>query len=260
MMAYSYGVTLLILCPLIFLAAFIDSIAGGGGLISLPAYLLAGLPIHNAHGTNKFTASMGTAMAAVNYMRSRKVDYPAALAGGLCALGGAWAGTSIALAMSPRLLQLCLVIILPLAGVFILSRRGREEGAPREALSPVKKIIFSALAGLVIGCYDGFFGPGTGMFLTIAFSTLVRLELIRAAGTARVINLSSNLASMLTWLRGGHIIFSLAIPGMICAIAGGYVGSRLAIRVGQKLIRRVLVVVAILLFIRILWDLLATMR
>ena len=270
MMSYSYGITLLILCPLIFLAAFIDSIAGGGGLISLPAYLLAGLPIHTAHGTNKFTASMGTAVAMVNYVKNRCVDFRSAIAGSIFALLGSWLGTNLALYLSPRALQMSLVFILPLAGLFILVRGNRGPGrgaamqesvdaALEKSLSPGTKLIISALIGLVIGAYDGFFGPGTGMFMTLAFTFLIRMELLKAAGTARAVNLSSNVASLLTWLRSGNVLFPVAIPCMLCAMAGGFLGSRLAIRVGKKFIRIVLIVAALLLFARVLFDLISAL-
>jgi len=255
-MTYSYGITLLILCPLIFLASFIDAIAGGGGLISLPAYIFAGLPIHVAYGTNKFSASMGTATAAVNYLRGGCIDYKAAVAGCLGALIGSWVGTRLALSLSPRALQVCLMVLLPLVGVFIVSSRGignaQLKNQPREKI----KFILSALIGLVIGCYDGFFGPGTGLFMTLALSGLVHLDLIKAVGTTKLLNLSSNMASMLTWLINGKILFSVAIPCTLCSIAGGYLGSRLAMKVGKKLIRVVLVLVAALLFIKIALDLL----
>ena len=255
-MTYSYGITLLILCPLIFLAAFIDSIAGGGGLISLPAYLFAGLPIHTAYGTNKFSSSMGTATAMINYLRGGCIDFTAAIAGCLGALSGSWIGTRLALSLSPRVLQICLIVLLPLVGIFILTGRGIGSRRQKEALGLKYKLILSLLIGLVFGCYDGFFGPGTGMFMTIALSGLVRLELIKSVGTTKVLNFSSNIASMVTWLINGKILFPVAIPCMVCSIAGGFLGSRMAIKTGKKFIRLILVLVAALLFIKIVFDLL----
>ena len=123
-MTYSYGITLLIVCPLVFLAGFVDSIAGGGGLISLPAYIFAGLPVHTAYGTNKFAMCFGTGVSVINYSRSRRVHFSAALAGVVGALPGSWLGTQLALSLSPRALQICLMIILPLVAVFVLSGKG----------------------------------------------------------------------------------------------------------------------------------------
>jgi len=254
-MAYPYEITLLILCPLVFLAAFIDSIAEGGGLISLPAYIFVGLPIHTAAGTNKFSSSIGTATALVNYIRSGSVDFYAAIPGALGALLGSWIGTRLALSLSPRVLQITLMVILPMAGIFIFLNRDRKNTASKISIEKKFKIILSAAIGFVLGCYDGFFGPGAGMFMTLALSGLVRLELIKAVGTTKVINFSSNIASMVTWLINGKVLFPLAIPCMIFSVTGNYLGSRLAIKIGKKLIRLILALVAVLLFIKIVWDL-----
>ena len=274
-MLYSYEITLLILCPLIFLASFIDSIAGGGGLISLPAYVFAGLPIHTAYGTNKFPASLGTMAAMGNYLRGGCVDLQAAIPGSIGAIAGSWIGTRLALFLSPRALQICLIVILPLVGIFILSGRGlsrrskaNQDGSTsagrRESnqvslqnkMSLKLKLLLSFAIGLVFGCYDGFFGPGAGMFMTIALSGLVHLELIKAVGTTKALNFSSNIASMFTWLFSGKILFPIAIPCAVCSVAGGYLGSRMAMKIGKKLIHLVLALVAMLLFIRILFDVL----
>jgi uncharacterized membrane protein YfcA len=258
-MLYSYGLSLLILCPLVFLAAFVDSIAGGGGLISLPAYIFAGLPIHVAAGTNKFSSSLGTLAAVGNYLRSGSVDVAAAISGGLCAVLGAGIGTRLALSLPPKVLQVCLLVFLPLAGVFILSGRGLGNPLEKPPISLRSRLILSGLIGLVLGCYDGFFGPGTGMFMTLALCGLVRLELIKGVGTTKIINFSSNIASMLTWLVNGKVLFPIAIPCTICSVAGGFLGSRMAIKVGRKFIRPVLALVAVLLFSKIIFDLIRAM-
>ena len=255
-MIYPYGITLFILCPLIFLASFIDSIAGGGGLISLPAYVFVGIPIHNAYGTNKFPASLGTAVAVTNYVRGGCVDFTAAIPGSIGALVGSWIGTRLAISLPPGILQICLMVILPVVGVFIFSRRGKENAFLENPRSKRFKVIFSSLIGLIFGWYDGFFGPGAGMFMTLTLSGLVRLDLIKSVGTAKLMNFSSNFTSMLTWLINGNVLFPIAIPCTICSVAGGFLGSRMAMRIGKKFIRFVLALVAVMLFIKIFLDLL----
>jgi uncharacterized membrane protein YfcA len=257
-MRYPYEVTLLILCPLIFLASFIDSIAGGGGLISLPAYIFAGLPIHNAYGTNKFPASLGTMAAMGNYFKGGCIDFSVAIPGGIAAIIGSWIGTRLALSLSPRVLQICLIVILPLVGIFILTRRSssRKKNVKEKSEMGFRlKLVLSSMIGLVFGCYDGFFGPGAGMFMTIALSSLLGMELIKAVGTTKVLNFSSNIASMFTWFVSGKILFPIALPCAICSIAGGFLGSRMAIKIGKNFIRYVLALVTLLLFIKILFDL-----
>jgi len=254
-MYYSYSVTLLILCPVIFLSAFIDAIAGGGGLISLPAYIFVGIPIHNAYATNKFPASMGTAMAVTNYLKGGCIDFTAAIPGSIAAVIGSFIGTRLALSLSPRALQICLMVILPLVGIFIFTKRGSGDSDSAVQRSTRFKLISSSLIGLVLGCYDGFFGPGTGMFLTLALSGLVHLDLIKSVGSTKLINFSSNFTAMITWLISGKILFPIAVPCMVCSVAGGFLGSRMAIKTGKRLIRLVLALVSILLFVKIAVDL-----
>jgi uncharacterized protein len=253
-MYYSYAVTLLILCPFIFLSSFIDAIAGGGGLISLPAYVFVGIPIHNAYATNKFSASLGTAMAVANYLKGDCIDFTAGISGSAAAVIGSLIGTRLALSLSPRALQICLMVILPLVGVFIFAKRSPGNSNPAPGSTRLK-LIFSSLIGLVFGCYDGFFGPGTGMFMTLALSGLVHLDLIKSVGTTKLINFASNFTAMITWFISGKILFPIAIPCMVCSVAGGFLGSRMAIKTGKKLIRLVLALVSILLFVKIAVDL-----
>ncbi|MCL2832944.1 MAG: TSUP family transporter [Treponema sp.] len=253
-MTYSYTITLLIVCPMIFLAGFVDSIAGGGGLISLPAYILAGLPVHTAYGTNKFASCFGTGVSVFNYSRKRRVHFPAAFAGVAGALPGSWLGTELALYLPAKTLLIIMMIILPLVAVFVLLNKGMKGEALGEP--PIKKLlVISFFTGLVFGAYDGFFGPGTGMFITLVLTGLAHMELIKAAGTTRVLNFASNLASMIVWLTGGKILFALAVPAMICSVAGNFIGSRLAIKNGKKIIRPIILVVAGLLFIKVISDL-----
>ena len=254
-MIYPYHITLFILCPMIFLAGFVDSIAGGGGLISIPAYIFAGLPIHTAYGTNKFAMCFGTGISVINYARNRRVHFQAALAGVAGALPGSWMGAQLALSLSPRALQICLMVILPLVAIFVITGKGISKESDRVELPLRQTLLFAFFAGLIIGAYDGFFGPGAGMFITLVLTGLVHMELVKAAGTARVINFSSNAASLVVWLISGKILFSVAIPCMICAIAGNFIGSRLAIKRGKKFIRILILIVAVLLFIRVITDL-----
>jgi uncharacterized membrane protein YfcA len=260
--AFSYPLTLLIVCPLLFLAGFVDSIAGGGGLISLPAYIFAGVPIHAAYGSNKFSSFLGTGVSVVNYARNRCIDLRAAFSGGVGALVGSWCGTHLALHLSQRALQICLIVILPIVAVFVIIQGAGRMRLWRKKVqltekAPLPRKQFLALTffiGLALGAYDGFFGPGTGMFLALALSGIARLDLVKATGSTKAINFASNLASVITWLPSGQIIFPLAVPCMLCNMAGNFLGSRLAIKVGAKFIRPVIIIVAILLFVKVLQD------
>ncbi len=253
-MDFSYEVTLAIVCPLVFLAGFVDSIAGGGGLISIPAYLFAGLPIHNAYGTNKFSACIGTIIAAVNYFKNGKMNIRVALFGALAALPGSYLGTLLALHLSATALQLSLLIILPVVAIFTLTHRTFGRATNITPLSKKRVIVLSLMTGFIIGAYDGFFGPGTGMFLILIFAGLMHIDLVEGSGTAKVVNLASNLASAITFIIGGKVVFALAIPAAFCAIAGNFLGSRLAIKIGSAFVRPVIAIVALGLCIKIIID------
>ncbi len=253
-MDFSYEVTLAIVCPLVFLAGFVDSIAGGGGLISIPAYMFAGLPIHSAYGTNKFSACLGTIIAAINYFKNGKMNIRVALFGALAALPGSYLGTLLALYLSATALQLSLLIVLPIVAIFTLSHRPFSRATNTTPLTKRKTIILSLIAGFFVGAYDGFFGPGTGMFLILIFAGLMHIDLVEGSGTAKVVNLASNLASAITYIIGGKVVFALALPAALCAIAGNYLGSRLAIRIGSSFVRPVIAIVAVGLCIKIILD------
>ena len=247
--------TFFIICPLVFLAGFVDSIAGGGGLISLPAYLVAGLPIHMAYGTNKFAMSLGTLMSTTKYLRSGHVRLRPALTAAAGALVGSWAGARLALLLDERYLHYCLMVILPLAAGFLLFNRGFG-ATQRQQLAPTKLYPLCLVCGLVIGCYDGFFGPGTGTFLILAF-TLLGFDLVTASGNAKMVNLASNIAAVAAFGLGGSVLLPVGLPAALCAILGNYLGARLAIKRGAAFIGPVAVAAVALLFTRILWDIFA---
>ena len=245
--------TLLIVCPLVFLSGFVDSVAGGGGLISIPAYVFAGLPVINAYGTNKFSAALGTCISSFKYFKSGHVHVKTALASGAGALIGAWLGSQLAMVMEERVLRYCLMVVLPVAGIFILCNRkfgeNDDEHDQVKALYPKAFVI-----GLFLGAYDGFFGPGTGTFLIILFCLVLRLPLITSSGNAKVTNLASNIASAVAYVLGGKVLFWLGIPAACCTIAGNYLGAHLAIKNGAKIIKPIIVVVIVLLTIKIITE------
>lgn len=251
----SYIGTLCFLCPLIFVAMFIDSIAGGGGIITIPAYLVTGLPITTVYGTNKFVACAGTAFGAGNYIRKGCVNWNVAIPALVGALIGSFGGAQLALHLSQQVLQVCLVVILPAVAIFMIFNRGFGDD---ENLKPMRPKLSMALVGfaigLVIGCYDGFFGPGTGMFLSLAFVMFERLSLIYATGTTKVVNLASNFAALVAYLIAGTVDFKIAIPCTVCSIAGCLLGSHFAIKKGTKFIKTVMVIAAMMLMVKIVID------
>ena len=237
-----------IVLPMVFLASLVDAIAGGGGLISLPAYTLAGLNYDFASGNNKFSATFGTLMATVRYYRSGKILMTPALIAAALAFPGSWLGTRAAMALGDRLMRGFMVFAIPTVGLLVLFR-----GHGPERSRPVTRRQYPVCAGigLVIGFYDGFFGPGTGTFLIVLFTSLLGMDMVTASATAKPVNLTSNIVSVVTRILSGDVLFALALPAMCMSIAGGWLGARLALTRGAKLIRVVMLVVLALLTLRL---------
>ncbi|MBN1069309.1 sulfite exporter TauE/SafE family protein [Clostridium botulinum] len=245
---------LLIICPLVFLAGIIDAVAGGGGIISLPAYIFAGIPIHIAYGTNKFASCIGTSISSIKFFRSGNIKIKPALLSAAGALIGSWFGAQIVLLLNEKYLNYCLIIILPIVSLFLLFNRNFGIKNKKE-ISNKKLYILSFIIGLLLGAYDGFFGPGTGTFLVICFTGILGFNLITASGNAKIVNLASNFSALIAYILGGKVMFSIGVPAAVCAIAGNYLGAHLAIKNGDKIIKPIIFVAISLLFIKVIFDL-----
>ena len=248
---------LLILCPLVFLAGFVDSIAGGGGLISLPAYYLAGLPPHFALGTNKMSSSIGTVFSTATYVREGYVYkriIPVSIAG---ALTGSWIGAQCALLLDEQFLRWLMIVLVPVIALITVFKK--DLFAPKERdISTAKEQIITAIIALTIGWYDGFFGPGAGMFMMLAFIGILRLNPVTAGGNAKVVNLCSNIAAAVAFAASGKIIYTLALPCAIFSILGNLLGAKLTIKNGAKIIKPVMLVVVFILLITIIRGIIVT--
>ena len=247
--------TYLLICPILFLAGLIDSVAGGGGLISLPAYLLAGLPPHVATATNKCSSTFGTMLATARYLRHGHLHKQSAALSVVCALTGSWLGARLNLWLPESVLYWVLLGALPVIAIVLLFKKELGNCDRTGNYSPRVLLLRVGVIALAIGCYDGFFGPGTGTFLMIALTGLCGFDLLTASGNTKVINLSSNLAAFVTFAFSGNILWALGIPAALCNIAGNYVGSGLALTKGAKVIRPMFFVVLALLFGTVLWNL-----
>lgn len=242
---------LLFLMAAAFFAGFIDSVAGGGGLVSLPATLLAGIPPQLALGTGKFMASTGTTFAFIAYARNNMVAWRVVAVGLFFSLAGSAAGSKTALYLSNEVLGKVLLFLLPLAALltFMPIRKAQSAGGLSwRALYLATPIICAA-----IGFYDGFFGPGTGSLLLLSLHFFVGLDLVRASGTTKAFNLASNLSGLAVFLLNGKVLFLAAVPMALANVAGNLLGTRLAIRQGPALIRKVLIFSLSLLFATLIW-------
>jgi len=242
----------LIVCPLALLAGFIDSIAGGGGLISLPAYYMAGLPPALASGTNKLSAMMGTSLATASYAKAGKLDLkvgiPAAIGALVCSALGAILMTSL----PANVVRVMVLGCIPVAALFTL--RGRKRSAVPVARTPEATRWIALAIGCGIGFYDGLIGPGTGTFLILLFLQVFAMEEVLASGTAKLVNLASNVAALASLIVTGDVLFLLGIPAGLCSMLGAALGSRLTIRRGGKFVRGMMLVVLGLLLAKMLVD------
>ena len=242
----------LIVCPLAFLAGFLDSIAGGGGMITLPAYYLAGLSPALAAGTNKMSASMGTIIATVNYARAGKIEYRIGIPAVIGALICGTLGALVLTALPQNVVRILVLCAIPIAAVFTLRKPRQRES---RTIGDRALTLLSLLVGGVMGFYDGLIGPGTGTFLILLFLQMFHLEAVQASGTAKIVNLAGNVAALMSFILTGNVLFWLGIPAGLCTMVGAHIGSRLTIRRGSKLIRLMMLVVLGLLLIKILLDL-----
>lgn len=240
-----------------FLAGTVDAIAGGGGLITLPALLAAGLPPHLALGTNKGQSVWGSGAALVAFWRAGRIDKRQALFTFVLGLAGARLGVELVLAIERDVLRPVVIAMLIGAAVLLLVKKpSRDEDDIPEDKRRRYLVIACALA-LAIGFYDGFFGPGTGTFLIVGFVALCGKSMTRATADAKVVNFASNLASVITFGLAGIVAWSVALPMAVGQLAGGIVGARLAIKGGTKLIRNVVLVVSGALVAKLVWELIS---
>jgi len=244
-----------LLYPLIFLSGFVDAIAGGGGIISLTSYLAVGLPAHLALGTNKFSAFLGTGISMGRFARKGHIRWDAAAVSFLGALGGSSLGATLSLYVSERVLVYIMLLVLPVIAALFLRGKGftvREASLPR-----LQTLALALLIGFALGGYDGFFGPGTGTFLIMAFTAILGFDVLTACGNAKAVNFASNIAAAITFILNGQVLYSLGIPCALCAIAGQYLGAGLAMKKGVGIVRPMVIVVIMLLLTKIVYDLLA---
>ena len=237
----------------VFLASFVDGIAGGGGIISVPTYFLTGIPAHIALGTNKLSSCIGTAVSTGRFIRSGYVDWKLGIPSILLALVGAHLGTRLQLALSENVLKWLLLIVLPIVAVVVMRQKKLPE--ERGQIPALRQQIIVLTASLVVGAYDGFYGPGTGTFLILIYCGLGKLDLRTASGNVKLVNLASNVGALFTSLLNGKVFIVLGLIGAVFSIAGHYLGSGLAIRDGSKIVRPVILVVLFLLAVKVISEL-----
>lgn len=245
----------LVVCPLSFLAGLIDAVAGGGGLISLPAYFFAGLPAHMAIATNKCSSIMGTAVVTLRYVLFGYMVKSFVAVGVACGLVGSFVGSNLTLVTDSSVLMVFMLVSLP-AVAFVVFKTKDFDRFSETPFSRPKALTITAVIALMVGAYDGFYGPGTGTILMLLLTSVAHQNTREAQGTSKAINLATNAAGLAVFLFSGNVWVTLGLAAGVFNIAGGWIGASLFRNKGSSIIRPVLLFVIVLFAIKLISDLL----
>jgi uncharacterized membrane protein YfcA len=249
------ALTLVALALLGFAGGFIDAVVGGGGLIQLPALLInfPHMPLATLIGTNKIAAISGTSVAAFQYARQVKFDLRLLLVVSVFAMGASFLGAKAMSLIDTASAKPAILFILIFIAAYTLAKK--DLGAfQTKALSRGKQWLYGALIGLVIGFYDGFFGPGTGSFLMLAFVVVLGFEFLQASAYSKVINTMTNVSALFVFIRQGNFILEIAVLMAVCNVLGNVVGTSMAIRKGNRFVRGAFLVIVGVMILRYGYD------
>ena len=232
-------------------AGFVDSIAGGGGLIALPVLLFTGLPPQTALGTLKLQGSFGTFSAAFNFIQKGQISFKEALPGIIFTFIGASAGSLLVQKLDPAIIKPLIPVLLLGVFIYMIFTRdlGSKEDKPKLAVLP-----YYAMFGIGLGFYDGFFGPGTGSFWTFSMMTLIGYNMVKSVGYTKIMNFTSNIVALLWFILGGNVVYSIGLTMAAGQLIGARIGSNLAITNGARFIRPIYLSVVLATIVRLLYT------
>lgn len=245
---------IIFLCIAGFFAALVDSIAGGGGLISLPAFLMAGVSPYNSLGTNKFASTCASFTSSLKFAKSGKVNF------GLLkylipfTLLGAALGVNTVLTIKQEYLTVLVLILILFVGVYSLFSKSIGQEDNFKGLTYVN-VALGIIMAFSLGFYDGFFGPGTGSFLIFAMIRIFGFDFVKSAGNSKVLNFISNITSLILFAYHGRIYYLYGVPAAIAMIFGARVGTKLALTKGSKLIKPIFIVMSLAVAVKMLYNL-----
>ncbi|MBI3564232.1 MAG: TSUP family transporter [Elusimicrobia bacterium] len=238
----------------VFLAGVVDALAGGGGLLTLPAYLAVGLPPALVLGTNKLASCLGTVVATVRYHRALRFSVREFLPVLAAAAAGSWLGAKAAVLVDPSWLRPLLLCVLPIVAFLVWSRKDFGVDDHSHRLSAAERRRRGLLVAGPVGAFDGFFGPGAGTFYALGLVRVGHHDLLGATARAKALNLLSNVSALAAFVLAGRVSWSVGLPMAALSVAGNWIGSHLGVRRGAEAIRPVVVLVCAGLFAKILFD------
>ena len=247
-----YVHNLIWLCPLLFIAGFIDSIAGGGGLIALPAYMMCGMPIYYVYGCNKFQCAFGSTIAAWKYFKSGCLDLKVTLISAITAFLSSMLGTRIIFYLKEEQIRSMLMVLLPLTAILVIFMKNAWNYTDTRKSLTVPVALKALLIGMTLGLYDSMYGPGGGTIAMLLFTFLLKYDIRTASGNAKLTLIVSNYTALLSYVLSGNVLYAIAVPCAFCNVLGNYLGTGFAIKNGAKIIRPVMICVVTVLIIKII--------
>ncbi|CEK30408.1 membrane protein [[Clostridium] sordellii] len=245
--------TIIFLCIGGFLAAFVDSIAGGGGLISMPILLMAGLPTHLALGTNKFAGSFGCFSSAYRYAKSGKTNIELLKKLIPFTIIGCFLGVKCVLSISDTILNILVFIMILVVALYTYLKKELGTIDNFQGIDD-KNLKIGIIMAFSLGFYDGFFGPGTGTFLAFSLIKIYGFDFLSASANTKILNFTSNFVALILFMINGQILYSVAILYAISMILGGYIGAKVAINKGSKLIKPIFLIMSIAVGFKLIYQ------
>lgn len=247
-----YVHNLIWLCPMLFVAGFIDSIAGGGGLIAMPAYMMCGMPIHLVYGCNKFQCGFGSTAAAFKYFKSGCLDVKITAVSAVTSFLFSMIGTRIIFYLSDAQIRMMLMVLLPLTAVLIIFVKNAWNYTAKEQPLNARNAAMALVTGMTIGLYDSLYGPGGGTIAMLLFTFLFHYDVRTSSGNAKLVLIVSNYTALISYMISGYVPYMIAVPCALANVLGNYLGAGFAVKKGAKIIRPFMICVVAVLILKIL--------
>lgn len=247
--------TVVTLVALSFIGGFIDAVVGGGGLIVIPGLLISfpSAPLATLFGTNKIAALSGTSVAAFQYAKRVRFNYKLLAVAAIFSAIASFTGARIVSYINVATLKPVILIILVVIALYTFIKKDLGKIKTKK-LDPNKQLIYGGLIGLIVGFYDGFFGPGTGSFFVLGFVVVLGFEFVEASAYSKIVNCVTNVSALFVFIRNGNYMLELAVLMAVCNIIGNIIGTRLALKKGNGFVRIVFLIIVSLMILRYAYD------